>query len=612
MKIQCLVVKIADNTVWNVFDIYTSDGTIENTKFLLYDDTEQKFVWDSAANYTAYNSQQNQDNTVGLPVDLYTITFMLDGTLYSTQIITYPNKIVKPADPDVSAGHTFYGWYTDEECTEEYDFDTTGIDENTTLYSQILINTHTVSYDAGDGTGVLADESSPYDYGDMVTVLAGSTLTPPEGKLFSYWTYIESEVSHDYDAGDEFTLPDYDIVMIAQYVDYYTLSYDANTGTGTIEDAAQYLSGDAATVLPITGITPPADYLFLSWNTASDGSGIDYDADDVIYMTEDVTLYAKYAADVVVSYDANTGTGTMTDTESPYYPDDVITVLENTFIPPVDYLFSRFNTASDGSGTDYCTGDEITATVDITLYAIWSDVEYDILYDANGGTGTLTDASSPYVEYHLVTIEGIASITAPIGEQFVEWNTQANGLGTGYDPGDEFRASESLTLYAIWIDIFDVSYDSNNVAAETFDDTSNPYVDGSTVTVLENMFTVAENYEFVEWNTQADGLGTSYDPADEIAISEDVTLYAVWNKIEFDVTYAANDGTEDTVADDSNPYDDGATVTVGDNTFDVPSGKEFSHWSTAADGSGTDYEVGATFEISADVTLYAIWDDLIE
>lgn len=38
------------------------------------------------------------------------------------------------------------------------------------------------------------------------------------------------------------------------------------------------------------------------------------------------------------------------------------------------------------------------------------------------------------------------------------------------------------------------------------------------------------NYSFKEWNTAADGTGTSYDPGDEV--SGDVTLYAIWEPLE--------------------------------------------------------------------------------
>ena len=49
----------------------------------------------------------------------------------------------------------------------------------------------------------------------------------------------------------------------------------------------------------------------------------------------------------------------------------------------------------------------------------------------------------------------------------------------------------------------------------------------ATYTVPANPFADA-GFTFKEWNTEPDGSGTSYDPADDFAVSADVTLYAIW------------------------------------------------------------------------------------
>ena len=74
----------------------------------------------------------------------------------------------------------------------------------------------------------------------------------------------------------------------------------------------------------------------------------------------------------------------------------------------------------------------------------------------------------------------------------------------------------------------------------------------------------------------------------------------------YTVTYNANGGTG-TMTDSNSPYVSGSTVTVLNNAFTAPSGKTFSGWNTAADGSGTSYDPNDTFNISANTTLYAQW-----
>lgn len=80
-------------------------------------------------------------------------------------------------------------------------------------------------------------------------------------------------------------------------------------------------------------------------------------------------------------------------------------------------------------------------------------VTYTVTYDANSGTGTLTDANSPYEESDTVTVlhPSDDGTIARTGYAFVEWNTAANGSGTAYDPDDTFSMGTSnVTLYAQW------------------------------------------------------------------------------------------------------------------------------------------------------------------
>ena len=74
------------------------------------------------------------------------------------------------------------------------------------------------------------------------------------------------------------------------------------------------------------------------------------------------------------------------------------------------------------------------------------------------------------------------------------------------------------------------------------------------------------------------------------------------------VTYFGNTNTGGTApTDSSSPYNPSASVSIlGANTL-TKSGYQFAGWNTAADGSGTSYVGGNTFNINADTTLYAQW-----
>lgn len=65
----------------------------------------------------------------------YTVTYNSNGgTEVKPETVTYGNKATKPADPTKN-GYTFAGWYTEEQLTNTYDFDTPVI-KDITLYAK--------------------------------------------------------------------------------------------------------------------------------------------------------------------------------------------------------------------------------------------------------------------------------------------------------------------------------------------------------------------------------------------------------------------------------------------------------------------------------------------
>jgi uncharacterized repeat protein (TIGR02543 family) len=79
------------------------------------------------------------------------------------------------------------------------------------------------------------------------------------------------------------------------------------------------------------------------------------------------------------------------------------------------------------------------------------------------------------------------------------------------------------------------------------------------------------------------------------------------------VTYNGNNATSGTVPTDANHYIKGenATVTVLDNTGNLArTGYTYGGWNTKNDGTGTNYNPGATFTTSSSVTLYAKWTSI--
>lgn len=82
--------------------------------------------------------------------------------------------------------------------------------------------------------------------------------------------------------------------------------------------------------------------------------------------------FSEFTGTFTMTYDANGGTGTMTDPSSPYDAGSTIVVLANSFTPPSTKTFVNWNTKADGTGVAYSPGETIPAVQNNTLYAQWT------------------------------------------------------------------------------------------------------------------------------------------------------------------------------------------------------------------------------------------------
>ena len=107
----------------------------------------------------------------------------------------------------------------------------------------------------------------------------------------------------------------------------------------------------------------------------------------------------------------------------------------------------------DEAGTQRFSS-ETKITEDITLYAqLGSTTGYTVIYDANGGSGTVTD-SHHYAKGAQAMVLSADTLTAPENKQFIGWNTKADGSGEMYTPDSALPITGAITLYAIWGDAY--------------------------------------------------------------------------------------------------------------------------------------------------------------
>ena len=159
-----------------------------------------------------------------------------------------------------------------------------------------------------------------------------------------------------------------------------------------------------------------------------------------------------------------------------------------------------------------------------------------VKFDANGGTGTMREQ-----EFTPLTAMKINKNTFTNGNHtFDHWNTKADDTGTKYSDEQEIEVNEDMTLYAIWnYRRYNVKYDANGGSGIIPDQI---FTDGEAQKLTKNIFE-KEPYLFDHWNTKADDTGTSYNDEQEIEITKDMTLYAIYRLADYKtITFESNGG----------------------------------------------------------------------
>jgi uncharacterized protein (TIGR02145 family)/uncharacterized repeat protein (TIGR02543 family) len=153
-----------------------------------------------------------------------------------------------------------------------------------------------------------------------------------------------------------------------------------------------------------------------------------------------------------------------------------------------------------------------------------------INYNGNENTaGILPVDDNYYKAGEMATVLGNIGNLVRNCYTFFGWNTESNGSGTTYKPGDTFEmGKKNVTLYALWTkNYYIIVFEKNDtaasgtMAAETIDC-------GSSVKLNANEFSKT-GWEFAGWAKSSSG-AVSYDNRESYTMgSANVTLYAKWN-----------------------------------------------------------------------------------
>lgn len=489
---------------------------------------------------------------------------------------------------------------------------------STTPTTQGPPTTYTITYDGNGSTAGTAPASQTDKVGANLTVSGNTGTLTRTGYTFGGWNTAANGSGTTYAVGSTIMMPSNGTTLYAIWTpSTLTLTYNANGGTG----APASESRAAGATANLSATTPTrSGYTFGGWATAADGTGSNYSAGASFTMPSSATtLYAKWtAATGTIAYNGNSNTGGAAPSGSTGTSGASYTVLGNTgTLTRTGYTFAGWNTAANGSGTDYATGSTLAYPASgqtITLYAQWTAVLYSLSYNANGGTNSGSGAAPTQSAAYNASLTLASSTYNPTrtGYTFAGWYTTASGTGgtlyaagaTGY-----LMPASNTVLYAKWTALnFNVTYNSNAPAATSAtgsqSDATN-YNLNSSVTVLNNGTIAVTNYRFVGWNTLADGTGTDYAAgATFLMPASNVTLYAKWVASNIVLSYDANGGIN---APNSTSALASTAITLSAST-PTRAGYTFLGWTEASNGSGTVYDPSGAYTTPAsNAVLYAKW-----
>jgi uncharacterized repeat protein (TIGR02543 family) len=489
-----------------------------------------------------------------------------------------------------------------------------------------------LSYDANNGSGAPSQQSQTVTTTGTpsYTFTISNTSPTRTGYTFLGWSTSSSASTASYQPGGSITISSNTTLYAVWQQITYTVSYDkGSTGTGTNVTDTKYYD----TALTLRGITfTRTGYTQTGWST-SDGGNLAYSLSASYTENANVTLYPFWTINTyVVTYNKGAdGTGSNVTATKTYGTD--LTLLGSTFIR-TGYTQTGWST-TDGGAKDYNLSGTYSTDASVTLYPYWTINTYTISYNKGSkGTGTNTTDTKTYGTN--LTLLG-ATFTR-VGYYQSGWSVSDGGAYT-YALSATYTNNASVTLYPYWTayavtvqykanggslssehgsayaidgDGYITRNGSRNIQTFNYGDsnTLQSYNNPNGINLVRDGYRI--EYES-EWNTSADGTGTTFDQ--EILYSasnldpnvssgnQTLVLYANWVTDTYTISYDANGGSG-APSPQTKTYGVDLTLSA---TIPVNGNMHFMGWAETSYATQAQYQPSGTFSRDENTTLYAVW-----
>jgi len=140
------------------------------------------------------------------------------------------------------------------------------------------------------------------------------------------------------------------------------------------------------------------------------------------------------------TFNANGGSGTMT---AMTFTVAGRALTANAFTR-TGYSFAGWATTASGP-VAFANLASYSAPGNVTLFAVWTPVNYTVTFNANGGTGTMANQT-----FTVLGADLTKNTFTRTGRTFGGWSTTATGTVATYADMARISVAGSVTLFAIW------------------------------------------------------------------------------------------------------------------------------------------------------------------
>ena len=528
----------------------------------------------------------------------YTVTYTdgINGEVFADQSYTVRLGKATPAfvgTPE-REGYVFKGWAPAVAET---------VTENVTYVAQWNA-LYTVTYTDGvDGEELFADQSTTVEDGSKTPAFVG---TPErEGYVFKGWAPAVAETVTG------------NVTYVAQWNALYTVTYtDGVDGEELFAD--QSTTVEAGSKTPAFPRTPErAGYTFSGW------------APEVAEtVTENVTYTAQWTAnDYTLSRDSNGGDelADVTVTMGQSYGDAIVAS------PRAGYTEDGWFLIVD----DTVRGTEIKADTEVampdnhriflkrSIAPVTVTVSEDITKDYDGEEIVLTASTEEYTGLRYayqwykdgevlagkndktLTLDGNVADSGVYTVKLTVTNAQDSGVITEND------AVSTEAEVKVVVNKINNSLTYNYNGADEKDSTVETIE--STVTVDADKEITRKGYDFLGWNTKADGTGDSYKSGDELTFADNgnggeaVTLYAQWKGKEYKLTFKIKEDPD--FKEDVKLNFTSKTVVYGEKVGQFPYATRKDHILVWYDKDGKRVDSETVYLVEGDSTYTGVWTE---